>query len=96
MWTMTVRALFSDIGVFVNERSLILHVAAGAKGFGGNSLEVAPVSRKVWIVAVGTSHLVLWNRVMGELGELHFDLHVAAGTELFLLVAIDFLLRPFV
>ena len=38
-----VSALFSNIGVFVNERSLVFHVATGAKGFGGDALEIVPV-----------------------------------------------------
>ena len=50
----------------------------------------------MWVVAVSTGHLMFWNRVMGELGKLHFDLHVAACAEIFLFVAADFLLRAFV
>lgn len=34
--------------------------------------------------------------MMGKLGELHFDLRVAASTQLFLLMATDFLLWPLV
>lgn len=47
-------------------------------------------------MAVGASHLVLWDRMVGELGKLHFYLRMTDGTELFLVVATDFLLRPFV
>ena len=93
MWAMAVRTVFRDIGMFVNERPLVLHVATSAEGFGGDALDVLLVGREMWIVTVGTDHLVFWDRVMGELGELHFDLRVAAGTELFLLVTSDFLLR---
>ena len=92
---MTVGTLFSNISMFVDKRSLILHVAAGAKGFCGYALEVVAVGREVWIVAIGAGHLVLRNRMMGELGEFHPGLCVTAGAELFLRMTADFLLWPF-
>ena len=92
---MTIGALFGDIGMFVDEGTLVFHVAAGAEGFGCYALEVLAIGRKVRVVAIGADHLVFGNRMMGELGELHFGLYMTAGAELFLLVATDFLLRPF-
>jgi len=92
---MAVSALFSDIGVLIDKRPLVLHVATGTKCFGGNTLKVFPVGRVVWVVTVGTGHFMLWNRMVGKLGELHLDLHMAAGTELFLFVTADFLLWTF-
>ena len=38
---MAVGALFGDVGMFVDERALVLHVATRAKGLGGNTFEVA-------------------------------------------------------
>jgi hypothetical protein len=92
----TVGAFLGDIGVFVDERPLVFHVAARAEGLCGHPLEVMIVGRLVWIVAVGAGHLVFRHRMMGKLGELHLDLGVAAGTVLILLLATDFLLGPFV
>ncbi len=93
---MAVRAFFSDIGMLVNEWTLVLHMTTGAKGFCGDALNVALVGRKMWVVAVGAGHFMFRNRVMRELGELHLGLCVATGTELFLFVPTDFLLRSFV
>ena len=93
---MAVRAFFSDIGMFVNEWSLVLHVATSTKGFTGNTLEVGSVGREVWVMTIGTGHFLFWNRMVGELGELHFDLCMTAGAEFFLLLSTDFLLRSLV
>ncbi len=93
---MAVGTLFGDIGMFVDKRPLILHMAAGAEGFACDALEVVTVGRAMWIMAVGTGHLVFRNRMMGKLGKLHFSLRVAASAELFLLMTANFLLRPFV
>jgi len=79
MRPVAVGALFSDIGVFVNKRTLVFHVTTGTKGFGGDALEVLVVGREVRIMAVGAGHLVLRDGVVGELGELHFYLRVAFG-----------------
>ena len=93
---MTVHALFSDVGMLVNKWPLVLHVAAGAKGFAGNAFEAVAVGRKVWIVTVSAGHLVFGDRVMRELSEFHLSLRVATGAEFFLLMTVDFLLWPFV
>jgi len=93
---MTVGAVLGDVSMFVNERPLVLHMATSAERLGGYTLEIIAVGRVVWIVAVGADHFVLRDRMMGELGELHLDLGVAAGTELFLIMSADFLLWPFV
>jgi len=92
MRSVTVCTLFGDIGMLVNERALVFHMASGAKGFSRYALDVLVVVRNVRIVAIGAGHLVFGNRMMGELGELHLDLEMAASAELFLLVAADFLL----
>ena len=47
-------------------------------------------------MAVGAGHLVFGNRMVGELGKLHFDLHVTTGAEIFLIVPADFLLGALV
>ena len=91
---MAVGTLFSDNCVFIDKGALVLHMTASAERFGRHSFEAIAVKRVVRIVAIGTGHLVLRNRMMGKLGKLHLDLHVAAGTELFLFVTADFLLRP--
>ena len=39
----TVSALFSDIGMFIDERPLVLHMTSCAQVFGRHTLEVATV-----------------------------------------------------
>lgn len=38
-----VAAVFSNVGMFVYKRALVFHVTTGAKGFGGDALEIVPV-----------------------------------------------------
>ncbi len=47
-------------------------------------------------MTVGARHLVFRHRVVGELGELHLDLGMTAGTQFFLLMATHLLLWSFV
>ena len=61
---MAVGALFGDVGMFVDERALVFHVASSAQSFGRYALEVFAVGRKVWIMAVSAGHLVFRNGVM--------------------------------
>ena len=96
MGAVTVGAILGDVGMFVDERPLVFHVAPRAEGLRGHPLEVVVVVRLVRIVTVGAGHLMLRHRMMGKLGELHLDLGVAAGTELLFLLAPDFLLGPLV
>ena len=92
---MAVGALFGDVGMLVDEGPLVFHVASSAQSFGRYALEILAVGRKVRVMAVSAGHLVFRNGVMRKLRELYLDLGVAAGAELFLVVAADFLLRPF-
>ena len=48
------------------------------------------------IMAIGTCHLMFWNRVVGKLGKFHLGLRMTAGTEFLLLMATDFLLGALV
>ena len=74
MRSVAVCTFFGDIGMLINEWALVFHMATGAKGFSRYALDVLVVVRKVRVMTIGAAHLVFGNRMMGELGELHFGL----------------------
>ena len=96
MGVMAVDAVLCNIGVFVNEGALVFHVAAGAGVLDAVTDQGFVLSRPMGVVAVGTDHFVLVDRMVGELGELHPDLLVTGLAELFLFVTTHLLLRSLV
>ena len=91
-----VAAVLGDIGVFVDERSLVFHMTAGADRLGVHPFEVERAGRIVGIVAIGAGHLVFRHRVMGELAEFHLGGEVTGLAQLLLLMTAGLLLRPHV
>ena len=61
---MAIGALFGDVGMLVDERPLVFHVAPGAERFAGHPFQVLGVARQVRVVAVRTRHLVLRDGVV--------------------------------
>lgn len=94
--SMAIRAVFHDIAVLEHERPLLFHVAPCAGFLLGQAKEHLLLATAVRIMTVGTCHLFLNDRVVGEKSVLYLYLRVAAIAELRHFVAAHFLLRPLV
>lgn len=90
--SVTVGAVFGDVGMLVNERTLVLHVAARAGVLDGEAVQTLILRGTMRIMAVGADHFVLGDWMMGELGKFHPDFLMTGEAELFLFMATDFLL----
>lgn len=86
--------VFGHIGMLIDERSLILHVATGAHRLDRLLFKEPFLGGTVRFVAIDTGHLLLWNRVMRKLGKLHPDALMAVITEFGHLLPTNLLLRP--
>ena len=93
---MAIGAVLGDIGMFVDERPLVFHVATGTGRLDRDAFQIEWVSRIVRIVAVRAGHLLLGHRMVGELAEFHLDLLVTPFAHELLIAAAGLLLRPHV
>jgi len=88
----TVGTVFGHVGMLVDKRPLILHVAAGASRLDRRLAQHPLIHRPVGIVAIGAVHLVLVDRMMGDLRKLITNFRMAAKASLGHIVPAQFLL----
>lgn len=74
-------AILGNIAMLEGKRPLLFHVAAGAKILGSIPLKEMGLNRSVGIVAIGTGHFLLPQRVMREEAVLRLDLGMATVAE---------------
>ena len=91
MGMMALAAIFGDIGMLVNKRPLLLHVATGAEILGAESLETMFACAAMGLVAVDAGHLQFRHRMVRELTEFGPHRGVTAITNLRHLLPADFL-----
>ena len=93
MGMMALAAIFGDIGMLVNKRPLLLHVATGAEILDAEPLEIMFACAAMGLVAIDAGHLQFRHRMVGELAEFGSNRGVTAVTDLRHLLPADFLMR---
>ena len=87
------KAILCKIGVFIDERALLVHVTAGTHFFDGNALEILILPRAVRLVAIDAGHFLFAHGVPGKLGKLHACIDMTGITHLIHLMPAHLLLR---
>lgn len=96
MRVVAVDTVLGDIGMFVDEWSLVFHVAACAGIFRCVADQIMVLRATVRIVAIAARHLVLGDRMTRKLGKLNPGILMTGKAELLLLLTTHFLLWPLV
>ncbi len=92
----TVSAVLRDIGMFVDERPLLLHVAPGTGLLGGRAPEKVILHRAVRVVTIVAGHFLFHDRMMGKKAVFLFHFRVTPVTEFRHLIPAYLLLRSLV